>query len=271
MTLLRSAEMTVRDLLGRRWVLVLLVLVPLIFYAARRSDGSWQGIRMACMGLAWALSTVSLFSTQSALGLEPRLRMAGLPSSALFFGRTFALMACAVAGGGLYAVLISVDQDAVHGWAVAAALMVSAGLSVPLGMLVGTLPRPWPRCCRCGRPDRCWNTASKDRGICRTHGCTHSGTAQSCSSPGGPSLGSGYAVGGISQSSNQQVEQAPTGHPVGLDAQTSAGSRSAPDCISNLRGHTDITCVPVQWSRIASSRAMAKSSSLAPDRRNALS
>ncbi|PIE25791.1 MAG: hypothetical protein CSA58_12860 [Micrococcales bacterium] len=120
-------------------MLVLLVLVPLIFYAARRSDGSWQGIRMACMGLAWALSTVSLFSTQSALGLEPRLRMAGLPSSALFFGRTFALMACAVAGGGLYAVLISVDQDAVHGWAVAAALMVSAGLSVPLGMLVGRL------------------------------------------------------------------------------------------------------------------------------------
>lgn len=139
MKLLRSAEMTLRDLAGRRWVLVLLLLVPMVFYAARRSDQSWQGIRMACMGLAWALSTVALFSTQGARGLEPRLRLAGIPTGALFFGRALALVGLAVVVGGVYAVVVTVDQDSAHAWAVAAALLVSAVVSVPLGMLVGAV------------------------------------------------------------------------------------------------------------------------------------
>lgn len=136
---LRTAEMTLRDLIGRRWVLVLLILVPLVFYAARRSDAGWQSIRFACMGLAWALSTVALFSTLSARSLEPRLRIAGATISSLLAGRVLALTAVAILIGGAYALLVILDQEVEHPWAIAAALLVAAVLSVPLGILIARL------------------------------------------------------------------------------------------------------------------------------------
>lgn len=138
-TLLCTAQMTLRDLIGRRWVLVLLVSVPLVFYTARREDAGWQSIRFACMGLAWALSTVALFSTLSARSLEPRLRIAGAGISSLLAGRVLALVGVAVAIGSAYAVLVTLDQEVRHAWAITAALLLSAVLSVPLGMLIGRL------------------------------------------------------------------------------------------------------------------------------------
>jgi hypothetical protein len=139
MRLLRSAEMTLRDLVGRGGVLVLLVLVPMVFYVARRSDFAGQAVRFACMGLAWSVSTVALFSVISSRGLEPRLRLAGHSAPGLYLGRLLALVTAGALVGGLYAVIICLDQDLVHGWAVAAALVASAVLSVPLGMVVGSV------------------------------------------------------------------------------------------------------------------------------------
>lgn len=139
MKLLRSAEMTLRDLRGRGGVLILLLLVPMVFYVARRSDFGGQAIRFAGMGLAWAVGTVALFATISARGLEPRLRLAGHSPAGLYLGRLLALVAAAAAVGGLYAPIICLDQDLVHSWAVVVALVGSAVLSVPLGMLVGSL------------------------------------------------------------------------------------------------------------------------------------
>lgn len=138
-SLLRTAEMALRDLTGRRWVLVLLILVPLVFYAARRDDAGWQSIRFACMGLAWALSTVALFSSLSARSLEPRLRIAGASISSLLAGRVLALTAVAIVIGGAYALLVTLDQEVEHPWAITAALLLSAVLSVPLGVLIGRL------------------------------------------------------------------------------------------------------------------------------------
>ena len=139
MKLVRTAQMTLRDLIGRRWVLILFLLVPMVFYAARRTDAGWQGMRMACMGLAWTVSTVSLFSAQSARGLEPRLKLAGIPTASLFFGRCLTLIIVSVLVGAVYAGIVVVDQDPLNGWAVAIALLVSAAISVPLGLLVGIL------------------------------------------------------------------------------------------------------------------------------------
>ncbi|OLT18998.1 hypothetical protein BJF86_01805 [Serinicoccus sp. CNJ-927] len=136
---LRTAEMTMRDLVGRRWALLLLILVPLVFYGARRGDASWQGIRFACMGLAWALSTVALFSTISAKSLEPRLRLAGARVSALLAGRVLALVIVALVVGGVYAALIAADQAPENPWSITAALLLSAVISVPLGMLIARL------------------------------------------------------------------------------------------------------------------------------------
>lgn len=139
MRVLRTAEMTLRDLFGRGWVLALLMLLPLVFYAARRSDAGWQALRMGCMGLAWAMGTVSLFAQQAVRDLDPRLRLAGVRAWEIFVGRLLALLGVALVVGSVYAVGLVLDQDVLHGWSVAAALLLSAALPVPVGMVVGLL------------------------------------------------------------------------------------------------------------------------------------
>jgi hypothetical protein len=111
----------------------------MVFYVARRTDLSGQSIRFACMGLAWALSTVALFSVISSRGISPRLRLAGHGSGSLFLGRLLALEVAALVVGGAYAVVVVVDQELVAAWAVVAALLLSAALSVALGMVVGAV------------------------------------------------------------------------------------------------------------------------------------
>lgn len=139
MKFFRAAEMTLRDLAGRRAPLVLILVVPLVFYAARRSDAGWQGMRMACMGLAWATSTIALFATQAARPLEQRLRQAGLGVADLVGGRAVALGGAASVVGGAYGVVVVLDQGPGKPWVVAIAVVMSALLAVPLGLLVGTL------------------------------------------------------------------------------------------------------------------------------------
>lgn len=134
-----TAQIAVKELVARRWALVALAMVPLAFYAARRSDAGWQGIRMACMGLSWAISTVSLFSMQAALPIEPRLRLNGARVATLYCGRLLGLLAVASCAAILYCGVVLLDQDVESAWAVVAALTASVWLSVPLGMLVGRL------------------------------------------------------------------------------------------------------------------------------------
>ena len=52
------AEMATRDLVRRRGVLVLLALMPMAFYLARR-DSSGLAIRFMTLGLAWMVSTAA--------------------------------------------------------------------------------------------------------------------------------------------------------------------------------------------------------------------
>ncbi len=134
-----TAEMTLRDMVGRRSVLLLLVLVPLVFYAARREDFQGQAIRFASLGLAWAVSTVSLFSASSARPLEPRLRLAGLGTAGLFLGRLTSTVGLGVVVAGLYSLLITADQETVHPWSAVLALAASASVAAALGLLVGAL------------------------------------------------------------------------------------------------------------------------------------
>lgn len=134
-----TAEMTLRDLLGRRGVVLLLVLVPLVFYAARRGDLQGQAIRFATLGLAWAVSTVALFSASSARPLEPRLRLAGLAPAGLLLGRLTSTVGLGVLVAAGYSLLVTVDQDTVHPSSVVLALVASASVAACLGLLVGAL------------------------------------------------------------------------------------------------------------------------------------
>ena len=132
-------QITIKELAARKLALVALLMVPFAFYAARRSDAGWQGIRMACMGLSWAVSTVSLFSIQTALPIEPRLRLNGAKAASLYFGRLLGLLVIATIVATLYCVVVLLDQDVESTYAIVAALTASVWISVPLGMLVGRL------------------------------------------------------------------------------------------------------------------------------------
>ena len=68
------AEMALREILRRRSVLFMLLVLPLAFYLSRRSDHVGQSVRFLCLGLGWALSTAALFAGGAARALEPRQR-----------------------------------------------------------------------------------------------------------------------------------------------------------------------------------------------------
>lgn len=140
--LLTVAEMTLRQLVRRRGVLLLLLLLPLGFYLLRRNDYVGQSIRSLFMGIGWAVSTAALFATAAAREIEPRLRLSGYRPYQLYLGRMAALW---LLGLGLvmpFFLLVVVDAESVRPGAVALAMLACVAVAAPLGVLIGTvLPR----------------------------------------------------------------------------------------------------------------------------------
>ncbi|HEX6684758.1 MAG TPA: hypothetical protein VF062_18280 [Candidatus Limnocylindrales bacterium] len=136
------AEMAVREIVRRRMVLAMLLLLPLAFYLSRRSDHTGQSIRFLCLGLGWALSTAALFAGGSARGIEPRLRLSGYPLMHLIIGRLCALWTVGLALSLPYWLLIRFDQDGVRHGAIALIMALTVAVSVPFGLaLSAVLPR----------------------------------------------------------------------------------------------------------------------------------
>jgi len=136
------AEAALRELLRRRTVLVILLLMPLAFYLSRRGDFLGQSIRFVCLGLAWALSTAALFAGSAARGMEPRLRLSGYGSRHLVLGRLLALWTVGVLLSTPYFLLVLVDQRDVRYGAIALIMALTVFVSVPFGLLLSAvLPR----------------------------------------------------------------------------------------------------------------------------------
>jgi hypothetical protein len=104
------AETALWELLRRRSVLVILLLLPLAFYLSRRGEHVGQSIRFGCLGLGWALSTASLFAGSAARAIEPRLRLSGYRSHHLVLGRLAALWTVGAFLSLPYFLLIRFDQ-----------------------------------------------------------------------------------------------------------------------------------------------------------------
>lgn len=136
------AEMALREILRRRSVLVLLLLLPLAFYLSRRGDHAGQSIRFVCLGLGWALSTAALFAGGAARALEPRLRLSGYRIKHLVLGRLCALWTVGLALSVPYWVLIRLDQGEVRYGAIALIMTLTVAVSAPFGLaLSAILPR----------------------------------------------------------------------------------------------------------------------------------
>lgn len=136
------AEMSARELLRRRGVLLLLVLLPLAFYLVRR-DQQGQSIRLLVLGVAWAVSTLALFTGCAARPLEQRLRVTGASVTALLGGRLGTMLGTGAVLGGAFFGVVAVDQaDVRRLWAVALMLATTVVIAAFLGgVLAHLMPR----------------------------------------------------------------------------------------------------------------------------------
>ena len=135
------ARATVVELLRRRVVLALLLLVPLAFYLARH-DLVGQSIRFAAIGMAWALSTLAAFAGLAGQAVDPRLRLSGYGTAQLLGGRVLGLAALAGPLVAVYAGVILLDQGGLERWpGVIGMLLLTAVIAVPFGLLVAAVLR----------------------------------------------------------------------------------------------------------------------------------
>ncbi|MCO1595673.1 hypothetical protein M8C17_10895 [Micromonospora sp. RHAY321] len=137
--LLTVAEMTLRELLRRRGVLLLLLLMPLTFYLIRRDAYLGQSVRSLLLGVGWAVSTAALFATTAARELEPRLRLAGYRPHHLYLGRMLGLWTVGLVISVPFFLLPLVDGAELRYAGLAAAMLCSVGVAAPFGMLIGAL------------------------------------------------------------------------------------------------------------------------------------
>ncbi|PWR05055.1 hypothetical protein DKT68_28930 [Micromonospora acroterricola] len=137
--LLTVAEMTLRELLRRRGVLLLLLLMPLTFYLIRRDSYLGQSVRSLLLGVGWAVSTAALFATTAARELEPRLRLAGYRPHHLYLGRMLGLWTVGLVVAVPFFLLPMIDGANLRYAGLAAAMLCSVGVAAPFGMLIGAL------------------------------------------------------------------------------------------------------------------------------------
>jgi hypothetical protein len=135
------AAMALREVLRRRGVLLLMVLLPLAFYLVRR-DQPWQAARFLALGVGWAVSTLALFGATAARPVEQRLRLTGMRTSALVLGRLLAVIGVGAVLAAGYVVVVLVDQDFQREWAIALLLLITVVVAAPVGaMLAALVPR----------------------------------------------------------------------------------------------------------------------------------
>jgi hypothetical protein len=135
-----AGEIVVRGLLRRHLSLVLLVVLPLVFFAARHEHVG-QSIRFLVLGVAWSVSTVAFFAAVAGQQVEHRLGVAAWSWRSLLAGRVGALAVVGLALSGAYLLLVVVDQPVRSNAGVALDLASTTLVAVVLGSFIGTLVR----------------------------------------------------------------------------------------------------------------------------------
>jgi len=138
MTALVVAGLSAREVSRRRTALLLVITLPLWFYLVRR-DLTGQSTRMLTLGIAWAVSTLTLFVINAARGVDPRLRITGASVTGIIGGRLIAMSGFGLLLAGGYLVLVLSDQDIERTGAVALMMLITALIAAPFGSLVGAL------------------------------------------------------------------------------------------------------------------------------------
>lgn len=138
MTALVVAGLSAREVSRRRTAMLLVISLPLWFYLVRR-DLTGQSMRMLTLGIAWAVSTLTLFVVNASRGVDPRLRVSGASVAGIIGGRLIAMSGFGVLLATGYLVLVAIDQDIRRFWAIAVTMLITALIAAPFGSLVGAL------------------------------------------------------------------------------------------------------------------------------------
>jgi len=135
------AGTSMREITRRRAALLLVIALPLAFYAAR-ADMQGQAIRFLALGVGWAVATLALFSHVGSRHLDRRLAVVGASPTALLLGRQLALIGMGLTLAGGYLALVAATQDVARLWAVGLLLATTVIIAAPLGAVVSlVLPR----------------------------------------------------------------------------------------------------------------------------------
>jgi hypothetical protein len=134
------AEMQARDLLRRRAVMTLFVLLPAAFYYSVPASEDYSLVA-GSMGVSWAVAAAGVFGILGWRRADPRLSLAGAPPAQGLLGRLLLLQALGLALVVLFAPQILWRSSALladPGLAVLS-LVLMAFVSVSLGLAIGAL------------------------------------------------------------------------------------------------------------------------------------
>lgn len=134
------AEMQTRELLRRRAVMALFVLLPVAFYYSVPADEPWS-ILAGSMGVSWAVAAAGLFGMLGWRQADPRLALAGAPPYEGLVGRLILLYGLGFGLVALFAPQILWRSSALidDPGLIVLALTLMAVVSVPLGLVIGAL------------------------------------------------------------------------------------------------------------------------------------
>jgi hypothetical protein len=134
------AEMQARDLLRRRVVMGLLVLLPAAFYYSIPASEEY-GILAGSIGVCWAVAAAGMFGILGWRRADPRLGLAGARPAEGLAGRLLLLLVVALGLVVLFTPQILARSGALipDAAAYALGLTLMAIVSVPLGLAIGAL------------------------------------------------------------------------------------------------------------------------------------
>ena len=135
--ILAIATSQARELSRRRVAIIMLILLPLVFYWTSGSD-EFAPV-FASVGIGWAFSVATLFLTQGMRQVAPRLSLLGFRSAEVLAGRVL----CAFSFGLIVAIglwlYIRLDPVITNGTELVWAFLFALIGSVTLGLAVGAL------------------------------------------------------------------------------------------------------------------------------------
>ncbi len=132
------AEMHGRDLLRRHVALLLLIALPLAFYATSAGQGP-SAATSGGLGMAFAVAGATLFSVLSSRAADQRLVLSGYRPVELLLGRLLFLGPLALVISAGFSVVMVIGSPPERPWVMGVGVAVVALQSVPLGLAVGAV------------------------------------------------------------------------------------------------------------------------------------